>query len=484
MGKEIAKRNQSDDPAQQQGIARLSEIDFQELFHFKPKHIALGPTEAWCIDLKDGQLGKNNIMAFGPGARRLAVAVGLEYLMPERIFVEGAWHSNPYVVFKSGKAIGVWMMKHGIAIAREGIRYLQPVLDYIDLNAIVAKLAMKCQERLLKESPNSVRECTRQISEKMNAEYQNPGDPIWWFCPTMDDDTGLAFNQAEPSGSKAAWQIRKLKEDVTSFRQYPLRKIQSSTDRRVFEMLFPEARTAYNEATAKTHAGDYGVIKVLNAEYTLEVPTTSPIARQMLMEFGIALRDSDSESRQAKLADIMNVLGGSPTIKSIAAGVLIPDEVIEETVATAPPGEIVKLKPCPTGMTNKEFIEYYNSEFRKLTPAQKEEVRVKIGLDTWEGFKLKTKYIPIITEFFMAVAGIAPQPDPTGEIKPDDMRKHMLSHIEQNDGDGGFLDTIMVEHGFPTDMDMGLIPDEAIVKIYSEFTRQLANQGETIKNPE
>lgn len=444
----------------QGSIQNIGDLDFQDLFQFETREVTLGEREVWTL--------KGQFMPFGKGARRLAIAMGVEFLMPEKIMIDGKPQSNPYIVFKEGKAVGIYILKHGISIAPDGIRYLQPNLDYIDIDSVVAAMAMNTQKYLMGESQDAAKNCTRTVFEAMKKGWKKPGDPDWFFIPTLDNETGIAFNMGERG--KAGDKIRKLQSDIVGLRRYPLRKIQTATDRLVFEKLHPEALTAHVEGSEDVRKVGFSDV-VRKIKWNVTVPTARPIARALITELGIALRDNDAQARREKFSEIVKMLGGATVpMQELSPVRLGADEVSEGYEDEA--RSIPTIKPCPAKMNMKQFKAYFNSEFRKMTDDQKELVLKASSFETWDGFSLKKADMDPITEVFMDIGGIA-----SPETKSaDDARKHMLEWYAESDGKGGILDELLKEHDFNAETDFNLIPDEVIADIYSKFTDHLKDQ--------
>lgn len=449
-------------PAQGTQMQSIGDIDLQEQFQFAEKPITLGLTEAWCLN--------NHIMPFGKGAKRLANALGLEYLMPERIFIDGHWHSNPHVVFRAGKAIGIHIVKHGIAITRNEIRYLQPVLDYIDIDSVIAAMALQTQKKLQGISADAAKNCTRPAFNTLSASYTKPGDPDWFFVPTLDNETGIAFNLNEKGDAGTV--INKLISDINGTRRYPLRKIDTSTDRRIFEKMFPEVLTSYNFKDSKVSG-----YKVPKVTFFVDAPTLRPVARALIIEFGIALRDNDSDARERKFAAITKALGGTVPVRQLEPVRMDAKDIIEGEYEEGGAEENnPELKPCPAKMTSKEFTKYYTSEFRNLTARQKGVVLKFSGFDNWDAYKLNKDNWKRIYEYFMEVAGIAPAQDETGEITPADIRKEMVAYLVDNDGKAGDLGPIFTKFEIDIESDFNLIPDETVQKIYNAWLNAQAEE--------
>jgi len=456
--KGIATANQSQDQGRQ-GIQNLSEINFGEYFGFKEITVTLDENEAWVL--------KGHVMPYGKGARKLAAMLGVEFLAPEKIFVEGAWHSNPYMVMEHGNPVGVYVVKHGIAVADNGIRYLQPNLDYINVNALIAKMAMNAFDKVSGVSADGAKYCTKEVFDKMKATWTKPGDAGWFYVPTIDADTGIAFNLSEKGD--AGTHIRKLQTDINQFQGTPLRKIQTATDRLVFEKLFPEVLSSLNKKTLKI--GSYN--KIEHSEWTIRIPTERPIARALITELGIAMRDNDDQARERKFGAIVKALGGNmPTINAIAPTPLEPDDFIDGDQITVTPEQ--KLRPCPSKPSNKEFAEYYKTEFRKLNDAQKQVILGASGFTNWTDYKLNKDNKDKIMQCFMDFAGIEPVQE--NKTMANDARKHMLEWLAEGDGKIEPLDSILKKHDFTIDTNFDLIPDPDMEKIYSEFLDQINAQ--------
>ena len=433
-------------------------------------------SEAWCL--------KGRIMPFGKGSRRLAVAMGVEFLKPDKIFVDGAWHANPYIVCKDGKAVGVYYVKHGIAIAPEGIRYLQPYLDFVDLTAVIGATAMNTMDVVHKTSQDGAKNCTKTVFEKMQAAWTKPGDPDWFFVPTLDENTGIAFNQNEKGDAGDA--IRKLQSDILMLKRNPLRKIDTATDRLVFEKLFPEALTAFDEKSVvmcdnygKTNSDPKYLKNVKAVTFKVKVPTKAPIARAALTEFGIALRDSDPASRERKFGDVVRMFGGMVQVKELASGPLEPEQIDPENASTGTSSQFEitdVLTPIPVNMGLRDFKLWMKDEYHKLTPAQKNTLFEASGsTDSTKSIQITKENWRGMYQFMMDFAGIAPEakePEPT----PDDMRAHMMDWIAEHDGKMGVLAEILGEEGLPEDTDLNLIPDAQIVTIYGYFITHLKDQ--------
>ena len=458
------------------GMRSLSELDFQELFQFEEKSISLDSSEAWIL--------KGRVMPYGKGSRRLAMELGVEFLLPETIHVDGEVHSNPYIIFKNGQAVGIYILKHGIAIAPEGIRYLQPNLDYVDLTAIVAAMAMNTAEKVLDKSKDAAKSCSRSIFEKMKENWKKPGDPDWFFIPTLDSETGIAFNQNEKGEAGTA--IRKLQDDIIMMRRNPLRKLQTATDRLVFEKLFPEALTSIKEGSL-IKCDNYGntaedlpkdkhkyLNKVKTVTFKVRVPTKAPIARALLMELGIALRDNDAESRERKFGQIMSALGGTVPIAKLAAGTIQPEDVEQEFQGVTEFKTSPNLKAIPANMDLKQFKTWMKTEHRTLDEDQQRSFFNASGFEDETKWSINKTNWEVLYQLMMEWAGLAPAT--TGEVTADDMRKHMLDWIFDQDGKLRFLSEILSKYDYDEDMDFALIPDEYIKGIYSKFIEQLKIQ--------
>lgn len=460
------------DPESQTGLQRLSELDFQEVFKFEDKAISLDSSECWMLN--------NRVMPFGKGSRRLAVAMGVEFLMPPEINIDGVMRSNPYIVWKEGKAIGIYIVKHGIAIAPEGIRYLQPNLDYVDLTALVAAMAMNTMDRVLKLSKDAAKNCTRSVFEKMGEAWEKPGDPDWFFIPTLDENTGIAFNQNEKGDTGDA--IRKLQGDITMMKRNPLRKIQTATDRLVFEKLFPEALTAVDEKSivkcdkfGNTKAEAKYIKHVKSATFTVRVPTSAPIIRQMLIEFGITLRDNDPLAREQKFKEVMRVLGGNIHVKELPAGPIQAEDIQQDYRDPKEVEEANELSPVPANMDLKKFKVWMKDQYRFLTDEQKTAVFEGSEAKDPASWQINKNNWQAIYALMMDYAGIAP-PQPEPEPSPDEMRKAMLEWFAEQDGKEGILDPILKAYGHTPESNFDLIPDDQIKGIYSQFAGQLRTQ--------
>jgi hypothetical protein len=414
--------------------------------------------------------------------------MGVEFLMPDKIHVNGEWHSNPHIVWKDDRAVGVYILKHGIAIAPEGIRYLQPNLDYVDLNALIAAMAMNTFDKVRQTSQDGAKSCSRAIFEKMKAQWEKPGDPDWFFVQTLDSETGIAFNQNEQGDAGGA--IRKLQSDIVMMRRNPLRKLQTATDRLVLEKLFPETVTSYVEGTvekcdnfgntlkSKPNMDKKWLTKIKTAKFKVKVPTKAPVARSLLTELGIALRDNDAEARERKFGQIMSALGGTVDIKSLPAGELQAEDIQADydnpTVVEASGN---RLPPIDARIGNRDFKVYVKENWQNFTNEQKHELHKASGAGEGEATKINKDNWRELHQMVMDWAGIAP-PE-SGEVTPDEMRKHMLDWIMDQDGNMRFLSEILKKHDQPTDVDFGFIPDETVTLIYGEFLDQLNSQEQT-----
>lgn len=445
------------------GLQKLSEIDFQELFKFETKTITLGQTEVWKL--------KGRIMLFGKGAQRVASMMGVELIVPETINIDGVEHSNPHIVWRDGVAKTIYIMKHGIRVAPDGIRYIHPVLDVIEISAVAGQMALNAYEKAIKTSKDAAKNCTRKRFNEMVAMTNKPGDPDWWFIPTLDDDTGIAFNLCEPG--EAGKVIETFKDNYMKFKQYPLRKVQTGTDRRVIEMLIPEVLTSFKKGTDKINQYN----QVESIEWEVPVPTQNHIARHMLIQLGLALRDNDPASRERAMNEVFSVLGGQIEIKKIAASHIQPGEIIdaEGEVHEIQPEQ--NIKPCPQKLKKSDFHKYWNTEFRKLNTDQKARMLEASGYTSWEEFEEKgvtRENKDQMIAVFHDIAGIAPPEPSTGpDLDSDKMRGLMLDWMMDNEGNTDLLDAIFKDQGLATDMEYTTIPDETIAIMYKKFQEQL-----------
>ena len=46
-------------------------------------------------------------------------------------------------------------------------------------------------------SADGAKYCTKEVFDKMKATWTKPGDAGWFYVPTIDADTGIAFNLSE-----------------------------------------------------------------------------------------------------------------------------------------------------------------------------------------------------------------------------------------------------------------------------------------------
>jgi len=458
--KSVVKSEQGENsPAQS-----VSDINFKDFFGFEDTVVRLNEIGAWSL--------KGVVRPFGPGSKEIMRKLGIEILKPEKIHVNGEWHSNPYIEFVNGKAARVWYVKHGIMVAADGIRYMQPELDYIDLGQAIARMALNAEDKL-KDCPNAARNCSVERYRAMQEESNDPGSPDWYYVP-IDDETGIAFNMNEPGEPRKV--IKKLRTDISDAKSYPLRKTNTSTDRRVMENLYPEIFTSLNEKTLNV-VNDYGW-KVKNAEYTIQVPTKNPIQLQLMKEFGITLRDPDPAVREKKYTEIMGIFNGNIPIKKITAKPLDSENfALDEgdNVSKVDQPEN-KLKAIPVKISMRDFKKWVTGNWHDLTKEQRVILHKESGAEEGEPTRINKENWHKLYELIMDWAGIAP-PE-SDEITPDDMRKHMLDWIMEQDGKLRFLGEILKDAGQPEDVDFGLIPDKDIRSIYNKFIDQLNNHQE------
>jgi hypothetical protein len=444
----------------------IAQIDCREFFGFKETKVILGKGEAWHLN--------DIIRPFGQGSKKLARLAGVEFLKPDTILVDGVRRDNPYIQRdKNDKAIRVYIRKAGIVIAADGIRYAQPVTDIIEIRAIVSSMAINAKTKA--GTPDAAKYCTRSQFESMIAQASKMGDAAWYFVPTADENTGIAFNlNAKGDAGKV---VEKFMKDLDGLYTHPLRKIETATDRRIFESLLPEMVTAVNDKTAKK--GSWGAVDY--AEFTIEIPTSNPIHRAALIEFGIALRDNDADSRERKFGELTRIIGGNVAMQEVQLPALESGDVTLELIE----GEVVadeksKYILPPRGLnTTSAFKNYFDSESQKLSGEQKAEIIRTLGVNSWDEVKCTKSNAQALKDLMKRFsdddAGVVTpdkksDPEKAAESEADKKRAWILNFVKDPENDEDYM-KIAAHHGIEADVTIMMIPDEVIDKIYADLNK-------------
>lgn len=454
---------------QERGMTELGALDFQELFQFEDQNIILDDSEAWWL--------KGKIRPFGHGTLRLGRAMGVELLRPTEIVIDGVRHPNPHLVRDAdGTVIGIYIVKYGVAVAREGIRYVEPTLDYVQMRAVYGAMAFNTYDKVVNVQ-DAAKMCNRAAYDKLNADAATQGLAGWFFLPTIDNNTGIAFNMSERGD--AGKEIQKLQKNVAQTQSAPGRKVDTATDRRIIEKLFPEILTAIDYGSVQKDG-----IYFKKGTWTVSVPTANPIARTMIAEFGKLLHDNDPDVRERKLGEIMGVLGGDIQVKAISAGTLTEDEVAGG-YKTIDAEEVPTISPVPLKMTVKEIKEFIGIEFRKMATDEKNGLLEASGCENWEAFRegaVHKDNKDRIHTYLINIGGVAleggevPLIKDDGEITPDYARGQLTEYLAENDGKPGVLEAIFGAKDLDLEADFKLIPDEDILEAYTAFVHQMSQQ--------
>ena len=265
--------------------------NMREVFGFETHKIVLDENGAYHV--------KGKTKAYGlEGAVRIANDAGIYIHHPETLMMNGTEYTNPHLIYNED---GIPKLIH----TRKVPVYLKPTggisyTDFIDTRSLTASIAEKAINLVINNDVqrDSYRYCPRDAALEWNKAFKNPGDDLWQWYALPGNMLGIAFNTTVPNQELAKFIKKNIEDEM-----YLTQKCNTKAMRRAVSAVYPECLVALPIPKPVISNN-----KVVSATFEYVRPTKNEFFLSMLRKVAMGLMSGDAGDLQDAVANIANTL--------------------------------------------------------------------------------------------------------------------------------------------------------------------------------